>query len=44
MKNLNEPELPVAPPPVVKVPRPTQTPAAEPMPEPRAADGMPPRF
>ena len=44
MKNLNEPELPVAPPPVVKVPRPTQTPAAEPMPDPRAADGMPPRF
>lgn len=44
MKNLNEPELPVAPPPVVKVPRPTQTPVAEPKPEPRAADGMPPRF
>ena len=47
MKNLNEPEQPVAPPlsaPTLTTPRPAQALAAEPLPEPRAADAKPPRF
>ena len=44
MKNLNEPELPVAPPPVVSAsPRALER-VLEPLPEPRAADNKPPRF
>jgi len=44
MKNLNEPELPVAPPPVATTPRRSQAPEPEPLPEARAADSKPPRF
>ncbi|MBQ5938733.1 dethiobiotin synthase [Massilia sp. AB1] len=44
MKNLNEPEQPVAPPPVVSTPPRMLEPALEPLPEPRAADIKPPRF
>ncbi|MBQ5962198.1 dethiobiotin synthase [Massilia sp. ZL223] len=44
MKNLNEPEQPVAPPPVVTAPPRMLEPALEPLPEPRAADIKPPRF